>query len=59
MNENYEVEKLRVIIQECIILAQEVNDLLDVNKFKATLKVEQLINILQLGVPTKWVHFLI
>lgn len=53
MNENYEVEKLRVIIQECIILAQEVNDLLDVNKFKATLKVEQLINILQLGVPTK------
>jgi len=45
-----ELEILRDIINECLILAQETNDLLDENNDEAISKVSQIISNLELGV---------
>jgi len=50
MNQVEELEILRDIINECLILAQETNDLLDENNDEAISKVSQIISNLELGV---------
>jgi len=50
MNQAEELEILRDIINECLILAQETNDLLDENNDEAISKVSQIISNLELGV---------